>query len=115
MYMKKSHKNIDNILRARLTEVCDKALGTVEGVLWLTHVVDLDRIEKTFKVTCVFELESHKIAAKESGKAETFAKLIAQSLLKEGMKLGAPNDWITLDSEEQCLAQHNGNWAKRIG
>ena len=88
MYMKKSHKNIDNILRARLTELCDKALGTVEGFLWLTHVVDLDRIEKTFKVTCVFELESQKIAAK----AESFAKLIAQSLLKEGMKLGKTND-----------------------
>ena len=113
--MKKSHKKIDNILRVKLTEVCDKALGTVEGFLWLTHVVDLDRIEKTFKVTCVFELECQKKAAKETGKAESFSKLIAQSLLKEGIKLGSTNDWITLDSEEQCLAQHNGNWARRMG
>ena len=103
------------MLRGQLTHACDQALGAVDGFTWLTHTVDLDHVEKTLKIICVFESYSQKEASQINGQSQYLVNLIAQSLLKEGVRLFNPSVQIVLDSEEQCLDQHDGNWAKRLG
>lgn len=112
--MRKQDKKTDNQLRAVLTEVCDFALDTCEGFLWLTHVVNYANFPDSLKIVCVFESNA-QLANFTASAAHTQLNALIQSRLSAmGIRLKPITRHVIYDSEENCEQQHQGNWAKRL-
>ncbi|UXI02000.1 Fis family transcriptional regulator [Photobacterium sp. TY1-4] len=112
--MRKQDKKTDNQLRAVLTNVCDAALNTCDGFLWLTHVVNYANFPDSLKIVCVFETNA-QLANFTSGTHQAQLNTLIQNQLGSmGIRLKSIARHVIYDSEENCDRQHQGNWAKRL-
>ncbi len=113
--MRKSDKKIDNELRLVLTDVCEQALKDITGFQWLTHLVNYDDYPNSLKVVCVFDSNENLNYYLLSDDNQGLVSLIQSEFKTMDIKLKRIADHITYDTEENCLQQHKGNWAIRLG
>ena len=112
--MRKSDKKLDNQLRQVLTEVCEHALKDIAGFQWLTHTANYDVFPQSLRIICVFDTEENLSIYKTSNDSKYLHILIADKLSTLGIKFKKNALPVSLDTEERCEAQHQGNWAKRL-
>ena len=112
--MRKTDKKIDNRLRQLLTEVCDFAMDTYCGFVWLTHIVDYNAFPKSLRIVCVFDTEPQLRQFTLDGHQLELMNLIKRTLAKDGIALGNIEQHVLFDTETACQQQHNGNWALRL-
>ncbi|MBU2240697.1 MAG: Fis family transcriptional regulator [Gammaproteobacteria bacterium] len=112
--MKKSDKKIDNALRGALTNVCETALGSVEGFVWLTHLVNYNTFPNSLKIVCVFETDEALSKAIEAKQDDYFYTLINNELSTVNIKLNQLRQQVSFDTEEACERSHAGKWNERL-
>lgn len=112
--MKKSDKKIDNALREALTNVCETALGSVDGFVWLTHLVNYSAFPNSLKIICVFETDESLSNAIETKQDEYFYTLVNRELSAANIKLNKLRQQVSFDSEEACERSHAGKWNERL-
>ncbi|RBP85630.1 Fis family transcriptional regulator [Marinomonas rhizomae] len=112
--MKKSDKKIDNALREALTNVCEIALDSVEGFVWLTHLVNYNAFPNSLKVVCVFETDELLSKAIEDKQDDYFYTLINNELNSINIKLNQLRQQVSFDTEEACERSHAGKWNERL-
>ncbi|WP_395339360.1 Fis family transcriptional regulator [Ningiella sp. W23] len=119
--MRKSEKKLEKRLIKALTQVCEQAKFDLTGFQWLTHRADFSRFPQSLMVHCIFDTK----ASMTTGNADTdlqhyFAQAIESNMVQVGIEFtGSERDHaminrVILDNEEDCQAQHSGNWNKRI-
>ncbi|AFI83781.1 hypothetical protein [Methylophaga nitratireducenticrescens] len=113
--MRKTDKKIDNELRLKLTYVCEQALKDIAGFQWLTHLVNYDDYPNSLMVVCVFDTNENLNNYLQSDDSQTLISLIQSEFKTMDIKLKRIVDHVSYDTEENCLQQHNGNWALRLG
>ncbi|MCB2426791.1 Fis family transcriptional regulator [Methylophaga pinxianii] len=113
--MRKTDKKIDNELRLRLTDVCEQALKDIAGFQWLTHLVNYDDFPNSLMVVCVFDTNENLNSYLRSDDSQALISLISSEFRTMHIKLKRLVEHISYDTEEDCLRQHNGNWALRLG
>ncbi|MDB4837885.1 Fis family transcriptional regulator, partial [Marinomonas sp.] len=74
--MKKSDKKIEKTLRDALTTVCETALETTSGFVWLTHIVNFNAFPSSLKVICVFETDDDLSTANHNKQTDHLNRLI---------------------------------------
>lgn len=112
--MKKSDKKIENSLREGLTEVCDAALGNVQGFVWLTHLVNYKSFPTSLKIICVFETDSELAKIREDNQDEYFYQLISEKLSTVNIQIKTLRQQVYFDTEEACERSHSGKWTERL-
>lgn len=112
--MRKSDKKRDNQVRIALTDVCESALKDIDGFRWLTHLVNYSRFPDSLKVVCVFDTNEQLSDYFNSQNNDYIQSLITFELTALGITINNPAKHIFFDTEENCAAQHNGNWASRL-
>lgn len=112
--MTKTEKKIDNAIRGSLTLACNDILGQVAGFEWLTHQVDFKNVEKTLRITCIFETQSTQSNALFEQQDKKITQIIISQLAHIGLCLSTGVKQIRFDNEERCLSEHDGNWARRL-
>ncbi|MDO8827596.1 Fis family transcriptional regulator [Methylophaga sp.] len=113
--MRKTDKKTDNELRLVLTDVCEQALKDIDGFQWLTHLVNYDDYPNSLKIVCVFDTKENLNNYLQSDDNQALVSLIQSEFKTMNIKLKRMVDHISYDTEENCLQQHNGNWALRLG
>lgn len=114
--MKKSDKKIENAIREALTNVCEVALESVDGFVWLTHLVNYNAFPNSLKIICVFETDESLSQAIEAKQDDYLCQLIHQELSGVGIaiKLNQLRQQVSFDSEEACERSHAGKWSERL-
>jgi|TARA_B110000114_G_C14852614_1_gene301370 hypothetical protein len=113
--MRKTDKKIDNQLRLALTEVCEVALKDIDGFQWLTHLVNYANFPSSLKVVCVFDTHANLAGFLSSSSSTTLSTLIQTQLHSVNISVKDVKDHISYDTEQDCTAQHNGQWGHRLG
>lgn len=114
IFMKKSDKKIDNALRNALSNVCETALGKVDGFVWLTHLVNYNAFPDSLKVVCVFDTDEALSKAIEAKQDDYLYQLIQHELSSIGIKLNRLRQQVSFDTEEACDRSHVGKWNERL-
>ena len=109
--MKKSDKKIDKALREALTHVCEAALESVDGFVWLTHLVNYTVFPSSLKIICVFETDQALARAFDAKQDDDLRSLINKELSAINIKLHHP---VSFDTEEACERSHAGKWNERL-
>ncbi|WP_419709682.1 hypothetical protein [Pseudomonas sp. NFX224] len=104
---------IERRLITTLTEACEIAKSEIKGFVWLTHTADLNALTETLKVTWVFETLADKKLAQASAKARIY-ELTAIALFEANIDVTPSDHSVRLDSEEECLRTHGGDWQRRL-
>ena len=112
--MKKTIKKLDNNVIKALTVACESFKTGISGFEWLTHSADYSNFPGSLMVTCVFTNEADRLSALDAGLDATMRKQIQGQLLKVGVVLKDARRHVFFDSEEQCHAQHGGDWGLRL-
>jgi len=115
--MKKSDKKIDNALREALMNVCETALDSVEGFVWLTHLVNYNAFPHSLKIVCIFNTDEALSNAIEAKQDDYLYQLINHELNAVNIKLNKLNklrQQVSFDSEEACERSHAGKWNERF-
>ena len=112
--MKKSDKKIDNALRGALTNVCETALGAVEGFVWLTHLVNYNSYPNSLRIVCVFDTDESLSRAIEKKQDDYFLSLINAELSAVNIKVPKLRQQVSFDTEEACERSHAGKWNERL-
>ena len=106
--MKKTDKKTEQTIVRALTEVCHWAQDQCSGFDWLTHQVDFKHFPASLKVTCVF----HTCQQQQQLDSGPLKTQIIKTLGDNGIAL-KPGQ-IHLDNEQDCAAEHQGDWARRL-
>ncbi len=106
--MKKNDKKREHQIIDALTRVCEAAKYDISGFAWLTHSVNYQHFPGSLTVTCVF---TDKLSEQQAD-APALKQRVIRALLKDNIAIKAAQ--ISLDNEESCLQQHNGNWSQRL-
>ncbi|NVK75074.1 MAG: Fis family transcriptional regulator [Oceanospirillaceae bacterium] len=112
--MKKSDKKIDNALREALTNVCEAALGSVGGFVWLTHLVNYNAFPHSLRIICVFDTDESLSKAITAKQDDDFYTLISGELNKVNIKVNKLRQQVSFDTEEACERAHGGKWNDRL-
>ncbi|WP_448568278.1 Fis family transcriptional regulator [Thalassotalea ganghwensis] len=112
--MRKTDKKIDNQLRRVLTDVCQQALESIEGFQWLTHQVNFTRFPSSLKIVCVFDTTQQLESFQASSDKAMLEAMVNAKLRQIEINLTVIGKHLIYDSEEACLKDHKGNWAKRL-
>jgi hypothetical protein len=110
---KRELARIERRLITTLTEACETAKGEIKGFTWLTHIADLNALERTLKVIWVFETLADKKLAIADAKARIF-ELTAIALNEANIDLSPSDHNVRFDSEEECQRTHGGDWQNRL-
>jgi hypothetical protein len=113
--MQKTVKKLDNNVVRALTQVCETAKQKVPGFNWLTHRADYANFPASLVVTCVFNSRAEVDEVRKQELDIYLRKLIQGSLLRVGVVLKDARRNMVLDSEESCMAEHQGDWTRRLG
>ena len=113
--MKKSDKKIDNALREALTNVCEAALNSVDGFVWLTHLVNYNAFPNSLKIVCVFETDESLSKAIEAKQDDYFYTLISNELNAVNIKLNKLRQQVKFETEETYGRSHGKKtiWAEK--
>lgn len=108
--MRKTDKKTDNAIRTVLTDACENAKLESMGFTWLTHIANYDNFPASLTVICVYETDEHL------AKADLVAMrgLIKHKLGTIGVHIKDATKHVHFDTEEKCLAEHNGQWNERL-
>ena len=112
--LSKTQKKIDNTICKVLTDVCEQALKDYDGFSWITHQVDYANFPASLFITCIFEDEAALVKITNNGVLESLRKIIHAKLLKVGIRLMQGHRQISVDSEEACNNEHEGDWSLRL-
>lgn len=112
--MKKTDKKIDNALRSALTQVCEVAQDSIEGFVWLTHLVDYQAFPSSLKIACIFETDEQLANANQIKQTDQLSLLIDDKLTTMGIKLRNRAQQVVFDTEEACALSHKGKWNERL-
>ncbi|NLQ16905.1 Fis family transcriptional regulator [Marinomonas sp. M1K-6] len=112
--MKKSDKKIENALREALTKVCETALASVNGFVWLTHLVDYNAFPNSLKIVCVFDTDEALSNAIDAKQNDYLYELIKCELNVVNIKLDKLRQSVSFDTEEACERSHAGKWHERL-
>ena len=113
--MQKTVKKLDNNVVKALTLACEAAKIKVPGFSWLTHRADYANFPASLVVTCVFDSEESMEAARRCELDLFLRKQVQGNLLRVGIVLKDARRNMLLDNEDACLAEHQGDWARRLG
>ncbi len=105
--MRKTDKKIDNTIRKALKEVCELALGKVEGFKWLTHFSNYDSFPKSLLIVCVFETNEQLDKARCSKMDDYLSKLIAAKLSDIDVKLYNIQKQVRFVTQANCKREIN--------
>ncbi|MBJ7537386.1 Fis family transcriptional regulator [Marinomonas sp. C1424] len=108
--MKKTDKKIDNALREALTQVCESALASIDGFVWLTHLVNYNDFPRSLNIVCVFETDEQLSTAYDKKETDQLCRLIESKLRDIDIKLKQAMKQISFDTEEACERFHGGKW-----
>ncbi|MGX9461528.1 Fis family transcriptional regulator [Shewanella sp. A14] len=81
--MRKTDKKIDNQLRLGLTAVCDYAMATYPGFVWITHLVNYGAFPSSLRIICVFDTDAQLRTFNQSGHKAGLLSVIKDTLAKE--------------------------------
>lgn len=112
--MRKSDKKFDNQLRKALTDLCENELEQIDGFRWLTHIVNYPNVQATLRIICVFDTNADLESYLSSDEKSVIESKITKLVSSLGIKLNNIDKQLEFDTEENCAASHNGNWAKRL-
>ena len=112
--MNKQDKKFEKKLVETLTVCCENFKEEVEGFNWLTHTIDFSNRSQSIKIICVFENNIELTNANEGSDLLLITNTIINCLKGLDITLKNPTKHIRLDSEENCILSHQGNWEKRI-
>lgn len=112
--MKKSDKKIENAIREALTKVCDGALESVSGFVWITHMVNYDAFPQSLRIVCVFDTDEALSNAYDVKQDAYFYAAIEKALRGVNIKLNKLPQQVSFDTEEACQRTHAGKWNERL-
>lgn len=112
--MNKTVKKIDNNVIKALTIVCEHAKSEIPGFEWLTHTANYSNFPASLLITCVFDNNQSLFDVQSSKQDLAIKKMVQQQLLKVGVLIKNAKHQVYFDTEEACLAEHNGDWSKRL-
>ncbi|BCE02009.1 Fis family transcriptional regulator [Marinicellulosiphila megalodicopiae] len=110
--MRKIDKKIDNQIIKALTQICEVALEEINGFIWLTHSVNFSHFPKSLKIICVFDSIEHLNDYLIINNGVSFGRYIQKQF--KNIDIEITNKHIFFDTQEKCIREHNGNWAKRL-
>lgn len=110
--MKKSDKKTEQAIINALTDVCDEAKTHITGFEWLTHTVNYKNFPASLRVACVFVDAASQQQAIDQHKAEQLLMDIQNTLKHCDIQIKTSQ--ISIDNEEACNAQHQGDWQLRL-
>ena len=114
MKLSKTNQKIDNNVCKALTIACESSLHDITGFIWLTHRANYTNFPASLVVTCVFNTDAEVEAMKLQQQDEVLYLTIQKQLLKVGVVVKNIKQCVRFDSEEACLAQHDGQWPERL-
>lgn len=114
IFMRKTDKKLDKQIREVLTLVCETALEEIVGFEWLTHLVNYDRFPASLHIVCIFDTNENLRRHMASENAKLLLVLINTKLNKLSIRLKPIANHVSYDTQENCDAQHSGNWAARL-
>ena len=94
--MRKTDKKLDNLIRQRLTEVCDFALQNCDGYQWITHNVNYSRFPESLIITCMFSDAASTKNAKQNGE---LLALIQEKLLYQPINIKLAQKQVVFKSQ----------------
>ncbi|WP_158969670.1 Fis family transcriptional regulator [Paraglaciecola sp. L3A3] len=112
--MNKTVKKLDNNVIKALTIVCESAKADIAGFEWLTHTANYSNFPASLLVTCVFDNNQSLFDAQKNQQELAIRKMVQQQLLKVGVLIKNAKYQVCFDTEEACLAEHNGDWKLRL-
>jgi hypothetical protein len=114
MKLSKTNQKIDNNLCKALTIACESSLHDITGFIWLTHRANYTNFPASLVVTCVFNTDEEIEIMKAKQQDAVLCLTIQAQLLKVGVVVKNIKQCVRFDSEQACLAQHNGQWSERL-
>jgi hypothetical protein len=111
---KRDQASIERRLVAALTDACETAKAELVGFCWLTHEIEYRDFPNSLRVTWVFDTQANQAQALSNGQSQRMTELTAIALKAIGIELGQLHRPVLVDSEEQCLKSHGGDWLKRL-
>jgi hypothetical protein len=113
----KTIKKLDNNVIKALTIVCENAKNNhdVVGFEWLTHSAYYANFPASLVVTCVFDNNQSLQKAIATHQDRDIQKSVQAQLLKVGILLKDVRRNVCFDTEQACIAQHDGDWKSRLG
>ncbi|MCP4984487.1 MAG: Fis family transcriptional regulator [Colwellia sp.] len=114
MKLSKTNQKIDNNVCKALTIACESSLHNVTGFIWLTHRANYTNFPASLVVTCIFNTNEEVETMKAQHNDEVLYVTIQKQLLKVGVVVKNIKQCVRFDSEEACLAQHDGQWPERL-
>lgn len=106
---------LDRCLIAALTDACETAKTEIPGFDWLTHTVDYAAFPQSLRVTWVFDTRANKDHALATGADQRMRELTAAALQDAEVAPVNMDRCVRFDSEQDCTAQHGGDWRRRLG
>lgn len=112
--LSKTTKKLDNNVIKALTIVCEGVKPELVGFEWLTHSANYANFPASLLVTCVFDNQASLTAMLDNQQDIELKKQIQQQLLKVGILLKDVRRHVCFDTDEACLAEHDGDWNQRL-
>lgn len=112
--MRKTDKKIDKQLTRVLTQLCEQTCKGIHGFVWLTHLVNYTNFPYSLKVVCIFDTNENLDVFMQDKKHIKLATQIGLKLNEADVNVNNVMDHVLYDTEENCAAQHAGQWDKRL-
>lgn len=112
--MNKTVKKLDNNVVKALSIVCENAKQDIVGFEWLTHSANYANFPASLVVTCIFDTEQSLQTALAKQQNTDLSKQVQKQLLNAGVLLKDVRRHVFFDTEQACLAEHQGNWKRRL-
>jgi len=112
--MRKTDKKIDKQLRDTLNELCESTLKSLDGFLWVTHIVNFSSFPQSLKIVCVFETNQQLVQFIDGQEHKAIKQLMGQRLSQVGIHLKKVEKHLLFDSQENCDRDDQGKWERRL-
>lgn len=100
-------------MRATLTRVCDVALETIPGFVWITHFVNYSNFPDSLVIVSVFATDADLQRARDTQHDLQLDALIRKELRAMGTPINLTGQQVLCDTEAACERDNNGNWQQR--
>lgn len=111
---KRDSARLERRLVKALTDACETAKAEIPGFEWLTHTVDYAAFPQSLRVIWVFDTRANKDHALATGADQRMRELTAAALRDAEVAPVNRDRCMRFDSEEECSAQHGGDWRRRL-
>ena len=104
----------DKQICSALTKACEIAKQQVPGFQWLTHLVNYAQFPDSLSIVCIFDTREELAQARQQMQDQLIIALIKTELERISINFKEINRHVSFDTEEACVAENKGNWAKRF-